>query len=170
MIRSVLTITLFVVSTSANGSVYKCTAPDGSLTFSDKPCPGQTNEEVQVRDAPPNSAPAPGYDPLEAQKRMAEEWDRKREAETRANLNRRSQEVSEKKARDAEAKRIRDARISDRIVRGMSADDVRNVLGRPDKVNPSSGGREQWVYYESSGTDYVHLRNGEVTSWSRYNR
>ncbi len=101
---------------------------------------------------------------------MAEEWDRKRDAETRANLNRRAGEVADKKARDAEAKRIRDAKISDRIVRGMSAGDVRDVLGTPDKINPSSGGREQWVYYESSGTDYVHLRNGEVSNWSRYNR
>lgn len=170
MLRTTLIVTLLASASASHAEVYKCTAPDGSLTFADKPCPGQQTEQVETRDSGPSGVPSPGYDPLEAQKRMAEEWDRKRDAEVRANLNRRAGEVSSKKARDAEDKRIREAKIEDRVVRGMSRRDVRDVLGEPDKVNPSSGGREQWVYYESSGTDYVHLRNGEVTSWSRYNR
>lgn len=101
---------------------------------------------------------------------MAEEYDRRHDAEIKANIDRRRGAVLDKKARDEWANKLRDAKMSDRVIKGMPADDVRDVLGSPDKVNPSSGGREQWVYYESSGTDYVHLQNGKVTSWSRYNR
>ncbi|WP_434062804.1 DUF4124 domain-containing protein [Guyparkeria hydrothermalis] len=49
MTRPILITALLCLAGAANAGAYKCTATDGSLTFSDKPCPGQQNEEVDLR-------------------------------------------------------------------------------------------------------------------------
>lgn len=41
---------------SAQAAVYKCEGPDGELTFSDRPCPGQPTEEVTIDYLEPTDA------------------------------------------------------------------------------------------------------------------
>ena len=166
MLRTAITLSVILAAGTAQAAAYKCESPDGSITFSDIPCPDAPSEEVPLHDEG-HRAPAGANDPLEAQRRMAEEYDRQREAEIQSNLERRRRAVEEKQARDAERERIRSAKIHDRIVRGMDEDDVRDVLGRPDHINRSSRG-DQWVYQDGDEDQYVYVRDGRVTSWQRY--
>jgi hypothetical protein len=54
---------------------------------------------------------------------------------------------------------------SGRLVRGMNAEEVRLIWGRPESVNRSAGAwgeREQWVF---AGRRYAYLLNGRLESW-----
>ena len=166
MLRIALTLAFITATGAAEAAAYKCTAPDGSLTFSDKPCPEEETERVELRE----EGRVPDRDAAEAlagQQRMAEEFERRRERSIQSNLNRRSGAVSSKQSEDAERERIRSAKIHDRIVEGMSADDVEQVMGSPTRINRSSSG-DQWVYDHGGPTTYVYVRGGKVTSWQRY--
>lgn len=60
--------------------------------------------------------------------------------------------------------KIRKAILEEKIMLGMSADDVKTSWGDPKNINRSVGSwgvHEQWVY---SGT-YVYFENGKLTSW-----
>ncbi len=166
MNRTILITALLVAASTANAGVYKCTAPDGSLTFSDKPCPDAPGKEVHLRDK--DHVPDPVTQRmLRSQGRLADEFDRRREQSNRANLRRRSGTVAEKQANDAEERRLRHAKNRRQVVDGMGEDDVRDVLGKPDRVNQSSGS-DQWVYDDGDQSTYVYVEDGEVDSWSRY--
>lgn len=59
---------------------------------------------------------------------------------------------------------------SGQLVVGMSADEVREVWGRPTKINrtfTATAVREQWVYRgaDIGKTRYAYLENGELTSY-----
>lgn len=167
MIWTTIAIAFLATAVCTQAAVYKCTEPDGSLTYSDKPCADAPSEKVQMHDQG-HRAPAGSVDPLESQRRMAEEWDRQREAEVQKNINRRRQEVLDSRVRELEAERLRNARIEGRIVKGMSEDHVKDILGRPDHINRSSRD-DQWVYYDGDESQYVYVRDGKVTGWQRYN-
>lgn len=54
-----------------------------------------------------------------------------------------------------------------RVKNGMSPDQVKRAWGAPDKVNKSSGGREQWVYRRGNGeSKYIYLEGGQVEAWN----
>ena len=56
--RTVLAIAALILTsflTTANAGVYKCVGPDGSLTYSQTPCPGQKTTEVRTSSASPSA-------------------------------------------------------------------------------------------------------------------
>lgn len=61
-----------------------------------------------------------------------------------------------------------DAMMSGRVMRGMTAAQVKNAWGNPSAVNQSTGSygvNEQWVYRRVHGeTQYIYFENGVVTS------
>lgn len=61
-----------------------------------------------------------------------------------------------------------DAMMSGKVMRGMTASQVKNAWGRPTKINQSigsSGVSEQWVYRREHGdAQYIYFENGVVTS------
>jgi hypothetical protein len=84
----------------------------------------------------------------------------------RARNARESREQREKA--EAEKQRISRAIFNNEVLIGMSAENVRDAWGRPDKINTSAYkrgvAREQWVYERKKGLrEYVYLENGVVT-------
>jgi hypothetical protein len=73
-----------VAAGTAQAEVYKCKGPNGKLTFSDKPCPGQATEEVAVEFVEPSAEQR--LDAAEAaasHQRMAKERDAKKAEQAR---------------------------------------------------------------------------------------
>jgi len=67
------------------------------------------------------------------------------------------------------AHKLRQASERGEVLVGMTADQVRQAWGRPDRKNLSDyahGQRDQWVYYRQNRTDYVYLEDGRVSSVS----
>lgn len=65
--------------------------------------------------------------------------------------------------------RIEKAIVDDKVLVGMTEDQVIKAWGRPDRKTLSDsahGSRDQWVYYRNNRTDYVYLDDGEVSSTS----
>jgi hypothetical protein len=68
-----------------------------------------------------------------------------------------------------EEQRLRKAAKQGEVLVGMTADQVRQAWGRPDRKNLTDyadGQRDQWVYYRHNRTDYVHFNDGLVSSVS----
>ncbi|HSH85528.1 MAG TPA: DUF4124 domain-containing protein [Guyparkeria sp.] len=68
---------------SVQAAVYKCEGPDGELTFSDRPCPGQPTEEIAIDYLEPTDAQrlqaaetAVSYARLEQERAMQARHDR----------------------------------------------------------------------------------------------
>ena len=138
MIRSALTVALLVAATSASGAVYKCTGPDGALMFSDKPCPGQQTEQVEVRSTEPTD-------------RQREEAARVLERD-RAMVGGRGEGEASTAAQASEASRPR-------ISTGMTKDQVRSAWGAPDFKSPT-----MWGYHDDPQATVTFDVNGMVTS------
>ena len=54
------------------------------------------------------------------------------------------------------------------LYRGMSPQDVRRVLGEPQRTEPFRYGElpaETWYYSADPLNDYVELANGKLSSW-----
>jgi len=78
-------------------------------------------------------------------------------------------DAAERLAAIEDAQRLRQAAEKGEVLVGMTADQVRQAWGRPDRKNLSDyahGQRDQWVYYRHNRTDYVHLEDGRVSSVS----
>jgi len=61
-----------------------------------------------------------------------------------------------------------DAVANQKIMRGMTKDQVTRSWGAPTSINRSVGSygtHEQWVYRRGSHSQYIYLENGTVTSW-----
>ncbi len=138
MTRTALTVALLVAATSASGAVYKCTGPDGSLTFSDKPCPGQANEEVDVRSAEPT--------------------DRQREEASRV-LERDRSMVEGSAARDRGDGPGAERSSRPSLSSGMTKAQVRERWGAPDFKSPT-----MWGYHDDPKATVTFDLNGMVTS------
>lgn len=52
-----------------------------------------------------------------------------------------------------------------KIQQGMTADQVRNEMGRPHRLN-TYGDTEQWIYHEGAYRDlYIYFENGLYTGY-----
>lgn len=142
MLRTAIITVGILSSAMAHSGVFKCTAPDGTLTFSDKPCPGQATEELDIK--------TPAQE--ERERRLKIEQERaERIAAVDSDLRRRQIEEG-------------------KVGVGMTPEQVRLSWGNPDDINRTVadyGTREQWVY-ERGGTDrqYVYFRDDVVSSIS----
>ena len=57
---------------------------------------------------------------------------------------------------------------------GMTTDEVRRAIGRPDHINTyagSGGEMQQWVYYEGPEQSlFLYFRNGIFTSYQEFGK
>ncbi|MBG6290047.1 DUF4124 domain-containing protein [Pseudomonas nitroreducens] len=69
---------------------------------------------------------------------------------------------------DASDREIRTATVKGKIFAGMSAKEAVQSWGKPDKINRSANGADQWVYYRGNySAQYLYVdSNGCVTSWN----
>jgi hypothetical protein len=157
---NLLAIGLLSAAVSAT-PVYKC-EEGGAITYTDRPCsPAATAHElpglvVTVPPTGPERELAARHDARAAREgsereRADAEW-LKRHAEQR----------------DREDK-VREAILAKRVIKGMTADEVRRALGDPEQV---SGGesfgtdKESWTFRVGSETRVVNFKNGEVLTTS----
>ncbi|WP_028079355.1 DUF4124 domain-containing protein [Solimonas soli] len=147
---------------AAQAAVYRCSV-GGVVQFSDRPC--------QAGDAPldlkaPNVVKADdGAAPL------AEQYDRRVREYGKARAAEDAAWRKDHEARSADAERLRAARARREVVRGMSAADVRRLLGEPRTTATASGKggtKETWTYAdEGDGRVTVTLQGGVVSDVRR---
>lgn len=108
-------------------TLHRCEAPNGSTTFTTLSCSdGESLSLQDVRNLTPGSAPAlmPEVEPSER---------------TKAKLKKRELTIvgqpEDKCGNLINAKQRREAIINQRIIAGMSQQDVESALGKPDKVS-----------------------------------
>ncbi len=167
-----IAVALILATQNAAAQVFTCTVGDRKV-YQSTPC--------QAGDRPVDmNVPAPADRPAnhrisEENRRWLEERERKSQRAGRV-LGQRAAEARssrlQREAEEASKTRITRAMFDDQVVVGMTAAQVRSTWGSPDKINPSQyragEKKEQWVYYESDRTSYVHLTNDRVTSSSTY--
>lgn len=126
-----------LVPTSEAASVFRCTAADGSVLFSQYGCPVERQQEIQEASNPtPGSGePVPMAIPQETvvQKPVARSRGASKEAE-------RESVVVVGEQQNGCGNRVigsarRKAIIEGRIRTGMTRSDVESALGRPDRVS-----------------------------------
>lgn len=148
MIRTLAALTL-LASPTLGAQVYRCEDAAGQTVFSQTPCA----DDAQVVDidpppaaAPPMDEPAPGLRPGELE--MLEEGKQRRQ-------------------KRAGSRQRQSAMYQNQVMVGMTEEQVRRAWGAPDKINRSSGGREQWIYRRGEfDSQYVYLEAGRVTGWN----
>ncbi len=154
----VLLLCAVLFSSASTAAVYRCER-DGTVIYADKPCAaGAKPAELPAAIVVPAG---PSADLL----KMAEE----RAAKSRAGRDKANAEwLKTHEAGKAEAEQIREGRIADEIVEGMSASDVRRMRGEPavvSKASGKSGPSETWSYVLDDGSRlHVTLVQGKVTA------
>lgn len=167
----ILTVLLLLATTHATAAgVYRWVDEHGKVHYSDRP-PLADTEQLRIRRGE-------ARDPAE----LRRELDRLTtdaavlDARDRAAVERRNaawaRESAQYQAEQAEAERLRAARLRGEVVPGMRADDVHSLIGKPDRINRDNygdGWDEQWVYDRKQPgqryhRDYVYVRDGVVTS------
>lgn len=166
------TTILALAAESAVAQVYKCTV-GGRQVYQSKPCTAG-DKPVEIYSHPTADGPVRSM----GESNNREYLDLREEKQRRAEsvVDRRAREAKEsrlsRERAEAEKHRLDRAVLDDKVLPGMSKQQVRDSWGRPDDINTSSNSygdnREQWVYEHSDGWDFVHFNNGVVTSVSEY--
>ena len=138
-------------------AVFRCTV-EGRALYTDRPCRAGDK---------PHALPWVGTMPAGAQADLAGEHDERRE---------RMRDARQRDAAawlEAHAERQAHDRAMERAVRearpapGMSADQVRRALGRPDAVKRDRKGGERWTYRDGKKQRTVRLKDGKVVGRDR---
>ena len=147
-----------LVPGASQAQVYRC-AVNGQTVFSQTPCAPEA-EVIRSDPTAPSVAPR-GLRPGER--------DTLRQQSSRTDRER--QRAAEHNAAERDRQRLEEATRSRQVVPGMTPDQVRRAWGSPARVNVTDSRHaysEQWVYErENYRRDYVHFRDGVVTSVSR---
>ena len=160
LVARLIAIAFVLGNGAAEAGVYRCTV-DGVMQFSDKPC--------QAGDAPLDLS-APNVVQADADAApLAEQYDRRTRDYQKARAADDSAWRKDYETRSADAERLRAARANREVVRGMSAADVRRLLGEPQRTASGKGGRsETWTYADDGGGRVtVTLQGGLVSNVSR---
>ncbi|HUP90860.1 MAG TPA: DUF4124 domain-containing protein [Solimonas sp.] len=158
--RSLLSIIALVASMAAHAEVYRCQV-EGREVFTDKPCAAGAKPAelapVSVMQAPPPSD-------------LARQWDERTARERKARDRTDKAWLEKHEASKTREERVRNGRVTGKVVRGMTAADVRSVLGAPDgstRDDGKKGDREKWTYTLGDGRKQtVTFQDGEVSAVS----
>ena len=149
-------IVLGLASLSAQAQIFKCVDGQGNVTFSQVPCPGQSNSTVkpQINKSPPPSERRQGGSALE------QRFDGIRESVSRP--SRRPQPATQDRSvcKDFSSTELRTMVLRNQVVPGMKAQDVLRAWGKPDRIN---GWQYVWWFNSNSGS-YVYIEDGCVRS------
>jgi hypothetical protein len=149
--RVLLLLALAASSLGAHAAVYRCEV-QGRPVYTDKPCaPGAQPHAM----APIGAVPAAPASDLAA----AHEARRERQLERRERADEAWLEAhAERRKRDAT---MGAAAARGKVLKDMSADEVRRALGGPDQVSREDG-REEWTYGSGKQRRTVVLEGGKV--------
>jgi hypothetical protein len=146
-------------------TVYKC-EEGGKITYTDQPC----SPSARPARLPDLIVAAP---PTRSQQELARAHEariaRDRSARDRADAEWLKQHGN---MRDRE-QRVRKAILEHRVIKGMTAAEVRRSLGEPDQVASGDSfgtAKESWTYTIDGQTRTVNFKSGEVISTSARKR
>jgi hypothetical protein len=155
------TLFLILVTNSALGATMnKCVDGAGNVTFTQQACAGGgSGERISVQSASQGMVIA---SPSQIQQP---------EHETRPSAGSARVDVVGETVSPCGAvssQEIRKAVVQKKIFAGMTSKDAVSSWGKPNKINASSAGPDQWVYYRSdSDAQYLYVdRLGCVTAWN----
>ena len=152
-----LFLALLLTSSAAQAQVYKCEVK-GRTTYTDKPC----NKDA----VPMDFSPLTRIDSTRGEKELAKDWDQRVARDKKARDKADKQWIEQHDAASEKAERIRKGRVENKIVKGMTQEQVREVAGEPDKQLTQEGKDVQveiWSYKPDSGPQRtVSFKNGEV--------
>lgn len=146
-----------LAATAAPAAVFRCER-GGRLVFTDVACfVGATPETIRAPNAMDTTAGAA----------LARRWDERMARERGRRAAAEGEWLEAFEAGREKARRVRRGRVRGQVVEGMSAAQVRQVLGEPDEISRSGENgreRERWRYAGDQATRTVTLADGEVTS------
>lgn len=135
----------------ADAAVYRCEV-NGRPVYTDQPCA-------------PNAAPheLPGILSLPAGEEadLAGDYDARAERERASRRKEDAAWLRSHAATKAEKARMDAAIAEHKVLKGMSADQVRRALGRPDEVERGAG-TEQWTYGSGKTRQVIDFENDRV--------
>lgn len=142
-------------------TVFKCVDASGKITFSQQGCPDQPSSAFTVRN---QSISGSGPAAVMAQPggfEVARENEPRRGGVTVVGGNGSS-------CSDMSSQDIRSAIVRNKVFVGMTAEQAEKSWGKPDKINSSSNGDDQWVYYRADyRSQYIYVdQAGCVTAWN----
>ena len=152
-------LALLMIASAAQADVYQC-QKDGVTVFSDKPCAADAQtyhpaHPVQV--IPHVDAPD-----------LAKQYDDKVQQGRKARDQAYAQSNSEYQAQKDEDERLHSAMVQGKVVVGMSAAQVRTLMGTPlgTRRQARKGSvTEVWTYQQKDGSRLaVSLKDGKVVS------
>lgn len=161
--RILSAVMLAVLALAAHaGPIYKC-EDKGAVTFTDQPC---------ASGVAPYRAPGPvlSAPPTASERDLAAQYDARIERDRLGRDRADAKWLKDQRGLKDRAERVRKAIIEHRVIRGMTAAEVKQSLGEPDRVRKSEshGSRkETWTYAANGATRTVNFKNGEVSTASR---
>lgn len=140
-----------LVVVSVEAEVYRCEVA-GKSVYTDKPC---------AAGAEPHAMPGLSTVPSEADADLVKQYDQRREQDLKDKRKEDAEWLKAHEARRAEEERMSAAAAAGRVLKDMSADQVRLALGGPDEVERSADG-EEWVYGSGKARQSIVFKQGRV--------
>jgi len=163
--RPIFVFLLALLSPAAFASasnIYRCDT-GGHLTFTDRPC----GDASAVTLPNPNVMDSPGA----AERGLAKQHDERIERERRQRDQADAVWLRQHQLQVARDGRVRSGIVEGKIVRGMTPQQVEEVLGKPGSVSHSvkKGGADQehWTYKDGDTVQTVTFTDGQVTGYSK---
>lgn len=149
--RRCLALCWVLLALQADAAVYRCEV-NGRRVYTDQPC---------APNAAPHELPGVLSVPAGEEADLAGDYDARTERERASRKKEDAAWLKSHEAARAENARM-DAAIAERkVLKGMSADQVRRALGRPDEVERGAG-TEQWTYGSGKTRQVVNFENDRV--------
>jgi hypothetical protein len=140
-------------ASTPGAAVFRCTV-EGRALYTDLPC--------RAGEAP-HALPRLGVMPAGDQADLATAHDARRQRLRDAREADDAAWLGAHASRQAQERRMEEAIRQKRAAPGMSADQLRRALGRPDRVERDRDGEERWSYRAEGGrAKTVRLRDGKV--------
>lgn len=140
-------------------SIYKCTNQDGDIAYTDQPCSEkEKSSTVKLK--------KPSYHELG----WLEEYKRKEKIEKAELLKTIKDELllcGNFSVEYLTTYQRTNGEYSIKPQVGMTKNEVVYISGKPDRVNTSSYGADQWVYRSGYVSTFVYFQGGCVVSWQR---
>ena len=132
-------------------AVYRCEVA-GQLVYTDKPC---------AAGVAPHAMPGLSTVPSGADADLAKQYDQRRQQDLTDKRKDDAEWLKAYEMRRAEDERMGAAAAEGRVLKDMSADQVRRALGGPDEVARSADG-EEWIYGSGKTRQAIVFKQGRV--------
>ncbi len=153
--RPLLPLLFAAITLPSAAAVYRCDH-NGKPVYTDKPC----NNGAEQTPLPALTTIAP--EPHAA--KLSDQYDadvaRRHKARDKAD----AEWLQQRQRSDTQAASIRKALIDGNVVKGMTSDQVQQVLNLPARVEDPGGAHERWIYQNGRTRRTITFSNGVVSA------